>query len=92
MTDALIPRLGEIWEDAEGTLMTYAATDTKNVQWWWCFGAAHPVPETNPKVIQPLRRVFLEDGTLDIDSFVNDAESPYRLRYSNGHNVTWTEM
>lgn len=51
----------EVWEDAEGTLMTPADA---HGQEWWVFGVARPIPATTPKIIHPLRKIVDVDGNV----------------------------
>lgn len=62
MTDtekpATTPLPGEVWMDAEGTLMTRAEEGDK----WWVFGVPYPIPNDRPAIIHPLTRMFDQHG------------------------------
>lgn len=68
------PEFGEIWEDAEGTLMTRAKRGG-----WHCAMTARTVPDDDPVIAHPLRRAFDVEG--------NFVMSTTRLRYPRGSNV-----
>lgn len=53
----LEPRPGEIWADAEGTLMVCATRGG-----WWVFGVESEIDESDPDIVQPVRLVFDLDG------------------------------
>lgn len=63
------PMTGEIWEDAEGTLMVYLGDDE-----WAFFGTHAAIPSTHPYIIQPIRLAFDVFGNCVIET----------LRYPNG--------
>lgn len=60
---------GEIWEDAEGTLMVYLGDDR-----WAAMGTCQDVYTDDPMVIHPLRLAFDVFGNCNIET----------LRYPNG--------
>ena len=47
------PVPGEIWADAEGTLMCRSSSHR-----WWMFGVRDPIPDDEPLIVKPLRRVY----------------------------------
>jgi hypothetical protein len=68
------PEFGEIWEDAEGCLMTRAKHGG-----WYCTLTSRTVPDDDPVIAHPLRRAFDVEG--------NFVMATNRLRYPNGSNV-----
>jgi hypothetical protein len=52
------PQAGEVWQDAEGTLM-YRAEDGDN---WFVFGVNDPIPGDRPAIAYPLARLFDQNG------------------------------
>lgn len=82
-----VPKLGEIWEDAEGTLYTIVTEDGVGAAAFLCADVINLY--TNPLVALPMRRIFLNDGTLDEDfaQVVNYDYIEARLRYPSGSNI-----
>jgi hypothetical protein len=78
-------KLGEVWEDAEGCLYTVVTEDGR----MFAFGTSQLLDTPNDMIPEPMRRVFLEDGTLDEDFayVVNYDYVEGRLRYPHGHNI-----
>lgn len=70
-----VPQPGEVWEDAEGTLLCGWGPRGGVLEGWWAFGAADPVPLDHPKIVHPLRLVFDEEGWAHLG----------RLRYPDGN-------
>lgn len=69
------PEAGEIWEDADGCLMTFVSENT-----FVAFYSDEIIPVTSPLVAQPLRRIFRRDG-----GFCDELPlHAFRLRYPNG--------
>lgn len=86
MPTPVTPQLGEVWEDAEGCLYVIVTLDGRAM----AFGSPYLIDlHENELVTEPIRRVFLEDGTLDEDfaHVVNFDYIEAQLRYPDGHNI-----
>lgn len=69
-------KLGEVWQDAEGTLMV-AGEDSYN--FWYVFGVEQAITIDHPLIVHPLTRVFDQEGNVHIK----------KLAYPDG--IAWTE-